>query len=129
MAAGVDFREMRSLQQRLEKLKTAQLAHDMADEAAARLLRMVKSRTPAQAGDLRSKWKASEVSRQGGAYTVSVYNSEDSAADAEFGCRTPDGRGWVPGSFMMTASAKQLERDLPGLLQERMDAFLKEAAR
>lgn len=129
MAAGFDFREVRNIQRRLEKLKTAQLAHDMAGEMAARLLRMVKRRTPVQTGNLREKWTASEVSRQGDTYSISVYNNEEYAVYVEFGHRTRNYQKWVPGSFMMTISANELEKGLPRLLQKRMEAFLREAVR
>lgn len=49
------------------------------------------------------------------------------ASYVEFGHRTPGGKGWVPGRFMMTVSASELEGMAPALLQRKLNAYLKEA--
>ena len=56
---GFDARELRKLRDELEKLQEPEeFMKDCAKELAARLLKMVVQRTPADTGTLRRAWTA-----------------------------------------------------------------------
>lgn len=129
-AVKVDVKQLKALRDRLEKLERGaerqKLCEDCAKELAARLLALVTKRTPVDTGYLRHGWSASKVEKNGDTYTVTVFNPVEYAPYVEYGHRTPGG-GWVKGQFMMTLSEQELERIAPGILEKKLEAFLKEA--
>ena len=77
------------------------------------------------------------VTKAGGMYQITVINPVKYASYVEFGHRQKPGRyvpqigkrlkrGWVPGKYMLTLSEKDLQTIAPGLLEKRLDAFLRE---
>lgn len=77
------------------------------------------------------------VTKAGGVYQITVINPVKYASYVEFGHRQKPGRyvpqigkrlkrGWVPGKYMLTLSEKDLQTIAPGLLEKRLDAFLRE---
>jgi hypothetical protein len=94
-------------------------------ELAARLLAKVIARTPVgPTGDLRRGWTIGEVVKTGNTYQVEIINAVDYALYVEYGHRTPDHAGWVEGRFMLTISEKELERELPNLLERKYQEFM-----
>lgn len=103
---------------------------DCAKELAARLLRMVVQRTPADTGTLRRAWTAGtssegyansvQVNHSGNVYEIAITNPKEYASYVEYGHRTPNHKGWVPGKFMMKISEEELERIAPAILEQRI---------
>lgn len=129
-AVKVDIKQLKALRARLEKLEHSAarqtLCEDCAKALAARLLSLVKKRTPVDTGHLRRNWAATTVEKHGDTYTVTVFNPVEYAPYVEYGHRTPGG-GFVKGQFMLTLSEQELERIAPGILEKKLEAFLKEA--
>ena len=115
----------------LEKLQEPEeFMKDCAKELAARLLRMVVQRTPADTGTLRRAWTAGtssegyansvQVNHSGNVYEIAITNPKEYASYVEYGHRTPNHKGWVPGKFMMKISEEELERIAPAILEQRI---------
>lgn len=128
---GFDARELRKLRDELEKLQEPEeFMKDCAKELAARLLRMVVQRTPADTGTLRRAWTAGtssegyansvQVNHSGNVYETAITNPMEYASYVEYGHRTPNHKGWVPGKFMMKISEEELERIAPAILEQRI---------
>ena len=128
---GFDARELRKLRDELEKLQEPEeFMKDCAKELAARLLKMVVQRTPADTGTLRRAWTAGTSSEGyansvqdnhfGNVYEIAITNPMEYASYVEYGHRTPNHKGWVPGKFMMKISEEELERIAPAILEQRI---------
>ncbi len=128
----VDVKELKAFRGRLDSLagKTDLDAfyRQAAKELAARLLTMVKKRTPVDTGTLRRGWTIGEVKAVEGGYEVEVLNPTEYASYVEFGHRTrlnPEGgRGWVKGRFMLQISSDELEAMAPKILERKLKKFL-----
>ena len=128
----VDVKELKAFRNRLDSLagKTDLDAfyRQAAKELAARLLTMVKKRTPVDTGTLRRGWTIGEVKAVEGGYEVEVLNPTEYASYVEFGHRTrlnPEGgRGWVKGRFMLQISSDELEAMAPKILERKLKKFL-----
>ena len=133
--AKVDVKELKAFRDRLDSLagKTGLDAfyRQAAKELAARLLTMVKKRTPVDTGALRRGWTIGEVKAVEGGYEVEVLNPTEYASYVEFGHRTrlsPEGgRGWVKGRFMLRFSSDELEALAPKILERKLKKFLSQA--
>lgn len=131
----VDVKELKAFRGRLDSLagKTGLDAfyRQAAKELVARLLTMVKKRTPVDTGALRRGWTIGEVKAVKGGYEVEVLNPTEYASYVEFGHRTrlsPEGgRGWVKGRFMLRFSSDELEAMAPKILERKLKKFLSQA--
>ena len=127
----VDVKGLEALRNRLEKAANAAekdaFYESAVRELAARLLALVKKRTPVISGTLRRGWTVGKLKKSEGGYEIEVIDPIEYASYVEFGHRTRGGKGWVPGRFMMTVSASELEGMAPALLQRKLNAYLKEA--
>lgn len=121
-----DFRELRELQRQVEKIQQDRnkFCEKCAEELAARLLAKVKRRTPVSSGELRRNWTVGEVHKNGDSYIVEIINSTDYASHVEYGHRTANHRGWVPGKLMMTISEQKLQEAAPAILEQKLEQWL-----
>lgn len=65
------------------------------------------------------------VQKNGDLYQIEIINPVEYAAYVEYGHRTRSHDGWVPGRFMMTISAKQLEAIAPNIVEKMLLKELK----
>ena len=144
-----DFKQLQKLRDNLGKLQSADMekfCRDVSKELAARLLALVIPRTPVgqypkasgkKGGTLRRGWTAGSwdakayaealpVDKQGSTYTVEVINPVKYASYVEFGHRTADGTGWVPGQYFLTLSEQDLRNLAPGLIERKLNGLLRE---
>ena len=117
----------------------------LSKEVAARLLAKVIKRTlpgkypkssGKKGGTLRRGWTAGkkiddfiegiQVNKRGDIYEVVIKNSVEYASYVEFGHRTRNHKGWVPGRFMLTISEQELEGDLERIIQNKLQKFMGE---
>ena len=145
--------DLKKFQKELEKLNkhTDAFLQACTKELAARLLEKVKKRTPVgdYSGDsytcktgqvhkghrvkgkvggwLRRDWSVGEIRNEGGVYKIDLINSKEYAPYVEYGHRTPDHKGWVPGHFMMTMTEKELEKENQKVLEKKLEKFLRSA--
>ena len=144
--------EMKRFQRNLDKLQGANIdafCEECAKELAARLLAKVIKRTPVgqypagsgkKGGTLRRGWtsqngsggntsakKAVEslrVQHIGDTYVIEIVNPVEYASYVEYGHRTRNHKGWVPGQFMMTKSEIKMGEIAPKVLENKLKKFL-----
>lgn len=123
-----DFRQLERMQKQLEKLEKEQTAFcaSCAKELAARLMALVKKRTPVDTGELRRNWTAGTVERKGDEIVIEVINGLLYASYVEYGHRTANHKGWVEGKFMLTVSVAEVERMAPKLVERKLQKFLED---
>jgi hypothetical protein len=137
VSVRVDTRELRQFKEKLENINTDSLLKEIAADLAARLLRKVKKRTPVDTGELRRNWQVSNIRLFERFCVVEIYNSTEYAEYVEFGHRQTPGRyvpaigkrlkkAWVPGKFMLTLSAKELENMKDRIVRRKVEEWLKE---
>lgn len=66
------------------------------------------------------------VTRVGNCYQIEIINPVMYASYVEFGHRTRDHKGWVPGRFMLTISENELSSVAPRIIEQRIMKYLKE---
>jgi hypothetical protein len=128
---GFDIRELKKFRDNLVELEENIdiVLEDCAKELAARLIREVKKRTPTNTGNLRRNWQVTGITKDGFTYTIMVINQTEYAIYVEYGHRQQPGRyvpainrrlkkGWVPGQFMMTISAEDIQRKAPQIVEK-----------
>ena len=155
--ARVDFREFKEFQKKLEKLQRVELeefCEACSKELAARLLAKVIKRTPVgnpdnwksgkapagyQGGTLRRGWTAGKsqnakayvnslnVEKVGNDYKIEIINPVEYGIYVEYGHRTANHSGWVPGQFFLTISEQELEGQAVNILNKKLMKFLGEA--
>ncbi|MCL2488373.1 MAG: HK97 gp10 family phage protein [Oscillospiraceae bacterium] len=136
-----DYKGLVKFQQQLAQLDKAScdaFCEAAVKELAARLLSLVIPATPVgkydqvkksgkKGGTLRRGWgKAKDitVTKVGNAYQVEIINPVDYASYVEYGHRTANG-GWVPGRFMLTISEHQLRQMTLGILEKKLEKWLR----
>lgn len=133
----VDYRQLKKLQERMQKLEKIELekfCEAMAKELAARLLAKAIKRTPVGqyddgrvGGTLRRGWTVGKITKKGNIYEIEVFNPVEYAMYVEYGHRTRNHTGWVPGRFMMTISADELQKDAPKIIEKKLIKLLGDA--
>lgn len=78
-------------------------------------------------GGARAYADSMTVRKSGDTYHIEVINPVDYAMYVEYGHRTRGSGGWVPGRFMMTISADEVESAAPRIIERKLLQFLKEA--
>ncbi|MBM6821244.1 HK97 gp10 family phage protein [Fusobacterium mortiferum] len=127
-AVRVNIDGLKKLKEKLEDQQN-QLDNYMkllASDIAALLLRKVIKRTPVgiyphkTGGNLRRGWTVGEVIKTNNGYKVEVINSVEYASYVEYGHRTRNHKGWVPGRFMLTISENEIRDNLESIIQKRL---------
>jgi hypothetical protein len=93
---------------------------------AGRVLAKTIARTPVgETGDLRRGWTIGPIQRApDGSYLVEIINPVEYSLYVEYGHRTANHMGWVEGRFMLTISVKEIEQELPTILNKRLQRFI-----
>lgn len=151
----VDTSGLKEFEQKIKQLKesdmqrfTEQMVGELAEIAFAKIVKRTPvgiydqpvqfvtqdgkevSFTPAtgkQGGTLKRNWNLGAVLKKGDVYEIEITNSTGYASYVEYGHRTVNHAGWVPGQFMMTISEKELEAQGPAIIERRLKAFLEGA--
>lgn len=132
---GFDYRQIKTLRDNLSKLENEEsaFAESCAKELAARLLALSIRRTPKDTGTLKRGWTTQQsgsgsdtmkVHHYGDTYAIEVINPIEYASYVEYGHRTRDHQGWVPGKFMMTISEKEIQAAAPRILEKKLKKWL-----
>lgn len=85
-----------------------------------------EANTGRQGGTLRRGWTVSAPRREADLCKADIENPVEYASYVEYGHRTADHTGWVPGRFMLTESMQEVERAAPHALEKKLERFLKE---
>jgi hypothetical protein len=124
--ANFDFSEFEQLAKSMQRMQAdyPRFVEDCIRELASSLLAKTVARTPVDTGTLRRNWQLGPVERVGGGYSIELFNPIEYAPYVEFGHRTRLHTGWVEGRFMLTISERELERELPAIMERKMQRFL-----
>ena len=144
---SADFTELIEFKKRLEQIDEEainQFCEDVSKELAARFLRLVIPKTPVGiypagsgkvGGTLKRGWTASKsvktfvdslsIRIEGNNYIIEIINPIDYASYVEFGHRKENGKGWVPGRFMMTKAELIAKKRFPKLVEKKVEEFIK----
>ena len=129
---GIIYNDLSKLYNQMKLLEkdVDYICESCAKEIAARLLAKVIKRTPVRTGTLRKGWSGNvqnmKVKKTGGLYTIEVVNPVEYAEYVEYGHRTNDHKGWVPGKFFLTISENEIRESADGILEKKIAKMLKE---
>ena len=132
----VDFSEIRKASEALSQAQVKIFIGMVAKEVAARYLRKAAKKTPVDEGNLRRSWDV-EVADKGGGCEITLTNSSEYASYVEYGHRQTPGRyvpaigkslkkSWVTGQFFLTKAELELEKELPKIIEKKLEAWIKE---
>ena len=79
----------------------------LTDKMGISLLGRVKRKTPVDTGVARNNWQAKKLD----SFTIAVYNNTKYINYLEYGHRTRNGKGFVPGVYMLKKSLDELVID------------------
>jgi phage gpG-like protein len=141
-----NFRELKDFEKKLKSMKDPDaFVESCAKELAARLLAKVIKRTPVgdypkssgkKGGTLRRGWTGEKrvsasayadsmtVHHFGDTYVIEIANPVEYASYVEYGHRTANHKGWVPGVFMMTISEQELQEIAPKVLERKVKKYM-----
>lgn len=142
-SASSDLRKFKAQLKNLQEQDLQPFLAACVKELAARLLAKVKQRTPVGGyrtdkngakqkikgyigGTLRRGWITLDLIQEGNTYTIELVNSVYYASYVEYGHRTANHDGWVPGQFMLTISEQELQNIAPKVLEMKISKFLKD---
>ncbi|MCY9658121.1 HK97 gp10 family phage protein [Paenibacillus chondroitinus] len=126
-----DYSGLLYFKQRIDQLQ--EHAHAFQEEClkelVSRLFAKTVARTPVLTGELRRGWSIGPIQHVGSQIQIEIINPVEYAMYVEYGHRTKDHKGWVEGRFMLTTSIEELERELPAILERKLEQFIKEHLR
>ena len=138
---SANYKQLSDFSKQIEKLNSKQkeeFLESCCKELAARLLAKVIKRTPSDTGVLRRGWTGGvstnaaayanslSVKHEGNKYHIEITNPIEYASYVEYGHRTRDHEGWVPGKFMLTISENELNTMTDKILQAKLNKYMKE---
>lgn len=151
-----DLKKFQNQLNKIQAGKVDAFVEECAKELAARLLAKVIKRTPVgqypkgsgkKGGTLRRGWTAQKsgsgaeglktrgakgyadslkVNRFGDTLVIEIINPVEYASYVEYGHRTANHKGWVPGRFMLTISEQEVQEIAPKVLEKKIKKFLTE---
>lgn len=151
-----DMKKLQAKLKKIQDADMDAFLETCAKELAARLLAKVIKRTPVgdypkgsgkKGGTLRRGWTTQKsgsgaeglktrsarqfvdtlkVHQFGGVFVIEIENATDYASYVEFGHRTANHKGWVPGRFMLTISEQEIQTIAPKVLERKIMKFLGE---
>ena len=95
-------------------------------ELAARLIAKAVERTPVDTGELQRAWSTNglKVNHVGSNFIIQIINPKEYASYVEYGHRTVNHKGWVPGKLMLTISEEEIRQSAPGILETKLQKWL-----
>lgn len=118
-----NYAGLETLKNRLTNKTAEELLKICAQEIAEKLAEAAKGRTPVDTGKLVGGYII-EVSTSGEFVSAELKNNVEYASFVELGHRTLSHTGWVPGKFMLTLAALDIEAMAPGILEGKIIDFL-----
>ena len=151
-----NFDDVKKLKENLEEVQKKHDGYieACAKELAARLLTKVIKGTPVGgywedefgkkhkiknyygSGTLQKGWtggmtakafaESTVVKKNGNTYTVEITNPVEYAEYVEYGHRTRNHKGWIPGKFMLTLSENELQKDAPAIIEKKLQKMFED---
>lgn len=142
----INYQQLKDFERKLKTMQNPDVfVESCAKELAARLLAKVIKRTPVgdypngsgkKGGTLRRGWTGEKrasasgyadtlaVNHVGDKYVIEIINPVEYASYVEYGHRTANHKGWVPGVFMMTISEQELQAIAPKVLERKIKKYM-----
>lgn len=143
----MDAKALEDLQKRVERCErdARAVVDDCLRDLTAELLRRAIDMTPRDTSNLARHWtddtagpdsasgsdvspddyaKGLRIRRAGNRSAVTVGNNTRYAPYVEYGHRTRNGKGWVPGQFMLTKAVEAVDQMKDGIVERRVKEFL-----
>lgn len=131
------FIEFKDKIETLEKSDFDLFIKKATNELAGTLYELVVNKTPVKTGELRSKWRMTQVKRIKDGYEVRVINPKQYASFVESGHRQQPGRyvpaigkklkkSFVKGRFFLRDSEIEFENNHKRLIEQKLRRFLEE---
>ena len=125
-----NMKGMKDLQKQLQKLQDPdKFVESCAKELASVLWSALVHNTPVDNGTLRRGWIVGEIQKNGDTYVIEIINPVEYASYVEYGHRTANHKGWVPGQFFMQKSVQEIEKITPKILENEIKKYLKDIAK
>lgn len=121
-----DVRGLEELRNRINRVDYDTFIKQQTMQLALRLIALTKDKTPKITGNLRRNWSMGTIEKAGNEYRVKVLNPVEYASFVEYGHRNRNHAGWVRGKYMLTISAEELKEAAPGIINSRIERFLRE---
>ncbi|MGK5511785.1 HK97 gp10 family phage protein [Brevibacillus formosus] len=93
-------------------------------EIAYRLNAHIKRLTPVDTGRLKNSFTVGNLVKNGDEWYIEVGTNLEYSKHVEYGHRTRDHKGFVPGAHMVEISLRQLEQELPAEMREWMQGLM-----
>lgn len=119
-----DYLGLVRLRDSLARDAAEKLLRECATELADKLSEAARSGTPVDTGMLAGGYEVAEINVSGGFVTAELVNTVEYASFVEFGHNTPNHKGWVPGRFMLTLAASEIQAMAHEILEGRILEFL-----
>ena len=65
-----------------------------------------------------------EINHNGNMLVIEIKNPVKYASYVEYGHRTKNHKGWIPGHFMLTVSEQEIQEIAPKVLEAKIKKFL-----
>ncbi|MNW41162.1 hypothetical protein D3C74_182910 [compost metagenome] len=125
-----DISEFKKFGANIEAMRKAwprfmtECVHELANRLLAKAVKETIERTNYITGDLRRGWTVGQIVLNSHGAEIEVFNPVAYSSYVEYGHRTSNHQGWVEGRFMMTISVQELERELPAIMERKMERFI-----
>lgn len=126
---NVDYSDFVALRDRLHRLLQLDLdafCMQIVKELAKDTFDILIETTPKDTSTLVNAWAVTNVTKHGDTYEVEIINPMEYAEYVEFGHRTANHTGWVPGKFMLTLAERDLQRNMQKVIKRKLEALLQE---
>lgn len=143
---SANYKQLAEFQKKIEKLndqQKEQFLESCCKELAARLLaKVIKNSGPEKfknsTGNFRRGWTGGKnqnaaayanslsIKHIGNKYQIDIINPVEYASYIEYGHRTRDHKGWVPGHFILTIAEQELNSMSDAILQKKLNKFMKD---
>ena len=125
-----DMKGLKDFQKQLQKLQDPdKFVESCAKELASVLWSALVHNTPVDNGTLRRGWIVGEIQKNGDTYVIEIVNPVEYASYVEYGHRTANHKGWVPGQFFMQKSVQEIEKITPKILENEIKKYLRDIAK
>ena len=127
MSIKVDTKQLDQFADRLKKASASaqQAVMEKALNAlTADVLARTIKQTPRDTSNLARGWAASDrVAQTGSTFSKTIYNPVEYGVYVEYGHRTSNHRGWVPGKFMLTRAIEDVDKRKDQIVSEIVNKY------
>lgn len=108
-----------------EKSIQKEVVEKSLNELTSRVLAQTIRQTPRDTGRLARSWKSKEgVTRKGNRYSKDIYNDTEYSVYVEYGHRTRNHKGWVPGQFMLTNAVNDISKRADSIVSSVVNSYM-----